>query len=586
MGRSEIFNGVELTIPDAYSALDVSRLMVPNSAGVGIVALVGESEGGKPGLHMFPGGTSSNIVKKELIGGAGANMVRLALRAGVDDLVQAGASTVLFYKTNNSTQSQVLIGSQTNPVFTLVTKQYGKDTAKYIADCASVGPAKFLSVRDENGKPDTSLGVGEKSFFTITRSVAGGAIAATASLSYVGAVLKLTLKADLGAGVVTEAQIDCTGLKLKDLRTALLQYPNWTIDIPALADESLSVADMDMVLADVNCLAPTKAGFLASVYELIQWGQSQSQLVDVVRGQGNDVTGVPVFASKVFTGGTRGTTTNTDVQNALNQLLQMRVNIVVPLFSSSNQDGSSVDIAAVNSMVKDHVVNRSAILGRSEAYAYVSIKGNKDAFKAECARMGSRRVSVTSHWVKDLDIDGNVKTFDEYAFAVICAQTQAGSKIGTPLTNKLIPVIAIGQDVSWNPVENSVELIKAGALIAGADENNQIRIIAGYSSWTGDDNNANIFIETIESLDIFAFNHRKYMRAKFLGKTDFTTQDVIDAIKESCKAERDSTRSIKGFNMDQLVMKSTNAGKLVYDIAVEPFEGVIFVLPTVVAYRE
>jgi len=714
MGRTAVFKGIELVIPDAYSALDVTRLLTPTSGGVGIVALVGESEGGKPGLHIFPGGASPAIVKDELKGGAGAHMSRLALRSGVDGLVQAGASTVLFYKTNNSTQSQLVVGGvrearsvttvadvagslndtyldnlqaapggttyyvwfnvnaagtdpalagktgievalatgasandvatairaalnavsgkpfdvagATNVVlitnkakgnvtdlvdgaaptgftvlttvqgnfpsapaaFTIKSKQYGSFTALYTAEIATVGPNKFLTVRDELGVAEVSSAVGAANFMTITRSNAGGATAAQVRLRYVANLLRLQGQHDLGAGLVSAFDLDVTGLTLKQIKTLVeATYAGWTVSIPSVANESFKAVDLDMVEFYQDAFAPAAYGFKASVYELVQWSLTSSQLVEVVRGSENDVDGVPAaMALASLTGGTRGSTSNTDVQNAYNALLDLRVNITVPLFCKDNQDGSTVSIASVNSIVKDHVQSRSAILGRSECQAYVAIQGNKDAFKAESARMGSRYVSVTSQKISDLDIDGNVVTFDEYAFAVVCAQTQAGSPIGTPLTNRLLPVTGLFQDASWKPSVDGAELIKAGCLIAGLDENNQIRVIAGYTSWLGDTNNANIYIETVESLAIFSFNHRQFMKQRFLGVSSFTTQDILDAIKESLEAERDTTRSIKGFDLEQTKLISTTAGRLEYEIAVVPFEGIVFILPTVVAIRE
>lgn len=587
MGRSVVFNGLELIKPDAYSALDVSRLLTPTAGGVGIVALVGESKGGKPGLHIFPGGASPAVVKKELISGPGADMVRMALRSGVDPLVQGGASTVLFFKTNNSTPSSLNVGSPTK--FTITTKQYGAQTALYTASISNSGGQRFLTVRDEQGIPETSVGVGSKQYFTINRSTAGSATAAQARLLYVTGVLRLQGQHDVGAGLVTAFDLDVTGKTLKQIKTLVEStYAGWTITIPAVADESFLLSNLDIVSSYQGCYDTTTYGFLASIYELVQWATNISALVDIVRAAGNDGDAVPSsLALTSLAGGTDGSTSNSAVQTALNELLKTRVNILVPLFSSDNQDGSTVTIASVNAAVKDHVQSRSSILGRSECQAYVSIKGNKSAFKAMAATMGSRYVSVTSQKVTDLDIDGVLKTFDEYAFAVVCAQTQAGSPIGTPLTYRLLPVTGLSQDTSWTPAVDGNELILAGCLIGGPDENNPLRVIAGYTSWLSDTNNANIYIETVESLAIFSFNHRLFMKQRFLGQSSFTRQDVLDAIEESLKFEKSSSSaSIKDYDFSQTKIISVTAGRLEYELSVVPWEGTNFILPTVVAIRE
>lgn len=713
MGRTAVFNGVELVIPDAYSALDVSRLLTPTSGGVGIVAVIGEADGGKPGINIFPGGTSPAVIKRELKSGPLADAARLALRSGTDNLVQAGASTLIALKTNNSLQSYLDVGglsaavaegydltfgqagsfydvsgaakfirlaggllhvyfvvtdgsnTQTAPVVSgstgtavniltgdtaaqiagkakliidalsgitatvvgavvsvvhdvagavspdavvtgsgaslsitsqgvaadvigaikFITKQYGAATALYTAEIATVGPQKFVTIRNEDGTPETSVALGVVSYLNLKYT--GDASAADLQLKWVSNALRLqvTLAGDQSDGS-DDIDMDVTLLTVGNI----VQLVNGMTGYEASVDPSrqqTKAADLDLYMTDQDATAADGVDFPASIMELVNWGASQSQFVTVQRGSQNNGDTVPgTLASTQFTGGSRGTTSNSQFQAALNTLLALRVNIMVPLVSSDNQDGSTMLVSTINAQIKDHVQSRSSILGRSECQAYVSIKGNKDAFKAECASLNSRWVACTSQIINDLDISGNIKDFPEWGFAVVCAQTQAGSPIGTDLTYRALPVRGIKQDVSWNPIENGPELIKAGALIGGPDDSNVNRIIAGYTTWLADDNNANIYIETVESLAIFAFNHRKFMKQRFLGQSDFTRQDIIDAIGESVEVEKTTTKSIKGFDMKQVSIVSASAGRLEYEVPVVPFEGIKFVLPTVVAIRE
>lgn len=587
MGRTQVFQGVELVIPDAYSALNVDALLTPTSGGIGIVALVGESDGGAPGIHVFPGGAPTTVVKKALKSGPGANASRLALRAGSDDLVKAGASTVLFVKTNASTQGTAAIGSPTK--LTLTSKQYGVDVNAYTAFVTSMSGGAILTVRENSSAADSIVEsspiVGIVPYFSVV--FAGTATPATGALHYVSGTLRyVTALTSPGAGEVA-LSIDCTGLTINQLVNTINQNTGYTATVLNQKGQ-VKVSDLDLVVTPVSIL--TVQNYAAGILELTQWATAVSQLVTVARAalDAGDKVPAPFPSSGVvtFSGGARGASANSDVQAALNKLLGLRVNIVVPLFSSDSQDGSTVTIAAVNSQVKDHVDARSSLLGRSEAQAYVSIKGNKTAFEAEAARMGDMLVAVTSQAITDLDIDGNIITYDEWGFAVTCAQTQAGSPIGTPLENRIIPVSGIANDVSWSTIVDGPELIKKGTLFAVVDENNQIRIKGGYSSWLGDSNNARIFIETVESLIVFSFNHRQFMKQRFLGKSVFTTGDILSAILESQTAERDTTKSIKGFDSKQTKLISTTAGRLEYNVAVVPWEGIRFILPTVVAIRE
>lgn len=585
MPRSVIFQGVELTWPDAYSALDLSRLLSPSSGGIGIVALIGEADGGKPGLNILPGGSSTSVIKDLLRSGPLADMARLALRSGVDADVPAGASTVLCYKTNNSTQSTLPI-SGAHPALTLYTKQYGDFTKYFTGSLSTTSGGTLLTVRDENGLPEYSVGVGSKVYATLQYT--GDATTALMSLKYNGShalILTVTLAGDQTDSSANLA-LDVTALTLAQIKRALDLLPGYSFVVSDLSYQTLLAPELDLVLVDTACKASAYS-YKASLYELGVWVSTKSTMIgSLVRGTENYGDKVPAtLAVTAFSGGTKGSTDNTKVQAAFDALLGFRVNVVVPCFSSDNQDGSTVTIASVNSICKDHVQSRSGILGRSECQAYVSIKGNLTAFLAECSRMNSRYVAVTSQAITDVDVLGNTKVFPEYAFAVVCAQTQSGSPVGTPLTYKALPIGGVTQDVSWTPAVAGSQIIKGGGLFCAADENNVLRIVNGYTSYLTDDNNGNILIETVESFAVFSYNHREYMKSKFLGKSTFTTDDILNAIKSSLSYEKEISKTIKNYDEKLIKIISASSSDLRYEVPVQGWEGINFILPMVVGIR-
>lgn len=583
MGRSTNFAGITVIIPDAYSFLDLNRLLTPTASGLGIVALVGESDGGAPGLHIFPGGASPSVVKSELKGGPGAHASRLALRSGSDNLVQAGASTVLFYKTNPSTQSTLALSTKG----TLTTKQYGLFTTQFTGQLDAVLGGKVLTVRDEFGVPEMSPNLETTTYFSVDYT--GDATTATMTFEYdLSSVLRLKIALVGQTDGSLSLDIPVGSLTISQLVQLISARPGYTASVLNNKGNVLA-KEMDLVLTAgaIELVAAGPFSFKAGQYELVSWTSQTSLLVTYARAAGNAGDKLPAtVAIALFAGGVRGTTTNSLHQTALNNLLKFRANILVPLFSSDSQDGSTVTIASINSQVKDHVETRSSLLGRSECQAYVSIKGNKTAFLAECARLSSRWVAVTSQQVTDLDIDGNTVKFDEWAFATVCAQTQAGSPIGTPLEYRQIPSSGITQDSSWDSVLNAAEILLGGGLLAQPDENNVLRIKGGYTCWLADTNNANIYIEMVESFAVFAFNHRAFMKGRFLGRSSFSPQDVLDAIAESVSAERDTIKSIKGYDLSLTKLISTTGGELRYEVAVIGWEGIRFILPTIVGIRE
>jgi hypothetical protein len=280
--------------------------------------------------------------------------------------------------------------------------------------------------------------------------------------------------------------------------------------------------------------------------------------------------------------GIRGTSTNSSVQSALNSLLSLRVNFIVPLFSSDNQDGSTVVAASVFAALSSHLSSRGSILGKSEAQGFIGVSGTLTTFKSTCSSLNNRWLSVTSQKITDVNVSGVSTLFPEYGLAVVAAQTMAGSPIGTPLTYRQIPSTGITQNASWTPSVNGAEVILAGGLLAGPDENNVLRFINGDTCWLGDSNDANIKNESVYSLAEFAFNHRLFMKQSFLGQSNYTESDVISAILKSLDYEVNVNKSIKGYNTSWIKIFSIG-NELNYQVNVIPFIGTDFVLPVIIA---
>jgi hypothetical protein len=716
MSRTVTFQGLTLIVPDAYSFTDVSRLLTPTSAGVGIVALIGESDGGAPGLHLFPGGASSAVVKKELKSGPGANMVARVLASGGDSLAPNGASTVFFYKTNNSTLAQALLnrpatvavaqivnltcvadvaasldgkyfilssptekvgfwfdvdnngtlippalagltdrqvsiltvttgdsaaivagkvkiaidadaafiatvsgaivtsvnatagvpfglvsaGTSTFTVAittngaaavasalkaTLKTRSYGLFTNLFFVSLFTSLGISYLSVTDDLGIVEKSPGFGNSSYLKLKYN--GNGTASTASFAYVGSDLTLTTTVT-GAtdGSVGFTQIVDDKLTVQQLAAIITSKTGFGATYDS-KDSQVKAGLLDLIVVPVSIL--TEKLFKGSYLEAIDWATNRSstlQSLERLPNNDNDTLVGLNLTNVSFTGGTRGTSTNSDVQAAYNAILKQRINIAVPLFSSDNQDGSTVLADSAFAIHKDHLLSRSSIFGRSECVGYVGVDGNKARFLDVIANMNSRRVGVVSAKPKELDIDGNIVEMPSYAMACLLARTQAGSPIGTPLTGRTLNVNGFTVDPSWDPDFDGPEIIQKGGIVINRNENNAIEIINGYTSWTQDTNNANIYIETVESLDIFAFNHRLYMKEKFKGRSRFSSVDVLNAIAESQNAEVQNTGSIKGIDSKQTKLTQADTGQLRYELAVVPWEGIVFILPTIIAIRE
>ena len=142
MAKFITFNGITYVHPGAVSKVDVTALAQVSGSATGIVALVGEAEGGQP--NMVSDSTDPNFdtpkiytffdpanAKATLRGGPLADAINLAFDAANDPRIGGGASQVLAIKTNQDTPSTAAIPAHYNPARTAAnarTKDYGAHT--------------------------------------------------------------------------------------------------------------------------------------------------------------------------------------------------------------------------------------------------------------------------------------------------------------------------------------------------------------------------------------------------------------------------------------------------------------------------
>lgn len=108
MSRSITFNGITRFKPGGITKVNAEALNQVLLNANSIVALIGEAEGGAPGaesglVSLF----DPSRARPEFRSGALVDAIRLAFQSSGDDDIIAGASQVLLWKTNNSTQASL-----------------------------------------------------------------------------------------------------------------------------------------------------------------------------------------------------------------------------------------------------------------------------------------------------------------------------------------------------------------------------------------------------------------------------------------------------------------------------------------------
>ena len=113
MARSITFNGLTRFKPGGITKVNAEALNQVLLSENSVIALIGEAEGGAPGsvsglVSLFDPSDATDLYRS----GPLADAIRLAFQSSGDPRVLGGASQVLIWKTNNSTQSTLSLPSE------------------------------------------------------------------------------------------------------------------------------------------------------------------------------------------------------------------------------------------------------------------------------------------------------------------------------------------------------------------------------------------------------------------------------------------------------------------------------------------
>lgn len=213
----------------------------------------------------------------------------------------------------------------------------------------------------------------------------------------------------------------------------------------------------------------------------------------------------PVFLQ----GGGEGTTTFTDWQKAFNLLKQVRVNSLVPLTGDP----------AVHAAADAHAQFMGGI-GRSERDVFVGLSAlgaqdvplntlpTKTSIKSQIVNINSRHTRAFAQSIEKFNTAGEREVFLPWFQAVIAAGMQAGSPVGTSLTFKFGRVLAIDQDSSWNPIDDSEEMIQGGLVFMENVEGVGRRFVRNVTTFLQSDNIAFTEGSVNEAVNFATFNFR------------------------------------------------------------------------------
>lgn len=505
---SVFFNGRLWTTPAVISAVDDSRMYNRNLTVGNILAVIGRSEGGEPGVAIRIG--SPYEAKQILRSGELMDAVSKAF----DPSSQTGApATIIAVRVNPATQSSLALkDAGAADVINLVSTDYGMYTSgiKVKVESGSVKGKKLTS----------QFGNGYYSMDNVFRdafSVIYDGAQATATMTVDGTTV--TLAAPAGTTVVT---IDL----------------NSFASVQQLVDRINIVADFTATVLDGNGEKPALNGLdyatAASVKTLYTATANLQAIVDWLNGQGEGyvtatrVAAVGTVPANVdwtyLTGGSDGVTTNTEWQDCFSALQAEDVQWVVPLSSS----------ASIHAMADTHVAYMSNV-ARMERRAFVgTAAGTTDAEAVTAAKaLNSDRTALVHLGAYDYNAAGALTLMPPYIVAAMIGGAFSGVNPGTALTNKALKVRGLERKLR-TPTDTDV-LIDGGVLCM-EDTKKGYKIVKSISTWLINDNYNRVEISTGAAVDFVSRNVREAL-ADFIGQkgNPDTLVLAIERVKSTLK---------------------------------------------------
>lgn len=444
------WNGKKFILPQAASRIDSSALARAPLGGGAVVAIIGEMTGLVPPKTAQKVGTPSTALG--LIH-PGSEEARLASQLVFDPSPGSdtpGASEVYLVPVNPATAADITLSG----VLTLESYLYGLaanqvrakiEAGTSVGKKITVGFGVNEEVFDNLQKESFSIqytGAGSAATMTITPTVASHAL----TTSVTGAAGD-NLNLDLHSYDTIQELVDAINATGKYTAVVLTDNPN---------DASMQ---LDAVSAQNIFVSYTAKSDLQAIVD----GLAGSGYVKATRV--TDAGTVPgnTTGFSYLSGGTNGTTTNADWQEALDGLQTLGVNVLLPLTAD----------ASLHSMVESHCSYLSGPEGKLERRAFVggalqnwnsevartaSVGALKAAFKA----LNSDRVVHACLGSKHYDPNGKIKLYPAYITAAMFAGIAAGGFPVQPLTRKYLRCLGLEADLR---IEEITEIINAGGAV-------------------------------------------------------------------------------------------------------------------------
>ena len=240
--------------------------------------------------------------------------------------------------------------------------------------------------------------------------------------------------------------------------------------------------------------------------------------------------GLPEAVSATFlTNGAKGSTPAASVIAAIDACEDLTTNFMVPLFSTDATDdilsgdtesGSTYVLDAINSYAKSHVLKMSQLKQRRNRMAVVSKLGTYAECKDVASQMASARVGVAFQPVKNVNIAGQIVTFQPWMGACVAVGMQAAAGY-KGIVKKFANISGFVDPSGFRSSKpgDTEDALKAGLLILEKVPTGGFRWISDQLSYSVDNNFVYNSLQAVYVADLMALTLMDRFDRVIVGKS-------------------------------------------------------------------
>lgn len=451
---SVYFNGEMITIPGAYSSIDVSQMGTKrDDSATKLIAIIGEADGGEPEtLQLFSDPVSAKKVLKsgELL--VACNKAWNPVTSSKAGVAVGGANVIAAIRTNRATKGSVDIN---DGQLVIESQDWNADVNQIAVKMADgTNGSKTMVVYDQkNDVYETFSNIGGLFSLKYTGDQDYAAVSITKDKDTKEVRLITKIGADASSAVedinILLSQMDAEIIKsMRALISILKSYENYSVSVVSNYVSSTKVSEIDPI-ADVDI--KTSAANITSFYANISSKLKVASNLVQVKSYDDSKGAVDAFDYKYLTGGSDGTTLASWVKY-FDMLSNYNVTYIVPLTGD----------AAIQAELFSHVQTQSGTKGKERRMIVGGEIGETVADTiARANSFANARAQVVHGGFYDYDDDGELVLYAPYMLAAQHAGRCANLDDGESATHDVYKMAMPEYKLSTSEV---TQLIEAGCL--------------------------------------------------------------------------------------------------------------------------